>query len=127
MPVLTSRISMYSEPWTKSGSLALMRFMTSSFPLALTMAAPRSAMSIATARQWQWMSPELQEAVQVISHVLPFRTNEYVMEHLIDWSNVPDDPIYRLTFPHRDMLPAKEYEQLRDLVLYKKDDAAIAK
>ncbi|MGZ5200725.1 MAG: lysine 2,3-aminomutase, partial [Telluria sp.] len=65
------------------------------------------------------MSPDLQEAVQVVSHVLPFRTNEYVMEQLIDWNNIPDDPIYRLTFPHRDMLPAAEYEQLRDLVLYK--------
>nr|WP_307728138.1 lysine 2,3-aminomutase [Massilia terrae] len=77
------------------------------------------------ARQWQWLSPDLQEAVQVVSHVLPFRTNEYVMEQLIDWTRVPDDPIYRLTFPHRDMLPAAEYEQLRDLVLYKKDEAAI--
>jgi hypothetical protein len=46
-----------------------------------------------------------------------FRTNEYVMEQLIDWNNIPDDPIYRLTFPHRDMLPRQEYEQLRDLVL----------
>jgi L-lysine 2,3-aminomutase len=72
------------------------------------------------------MPPDLQEAIQVISHVLPFRTNEYVMEQLIDWNNVPDDPIWRLTFPHRDMLPASEYEQLRDLVLYKKDEAAIA-
>jgi KamA family protein len=65
--------------------------------------------------------------VQVVSHVLPFRTNEYVMDQLIDWNNIPDDPIYRLTFPHRDMLPSREYEALRDLVLYKKDDAAIAK
>jgi KamA family protein len=88
---------------------------------------PYTRQTIGLARQWQWMSPDLQEAVQVVSHVLPFRTNEYVMDQLIDWNNVPDDPIYRLTFPHRDMLPAAEYEQLRDLVLYKKDEAAIAK
>jgi hypothetical protein len=37
----------------------------------------------------------LQEAVQVVSHVLPFRTNEYVLDQLIDWNNIPDDPIYR--------------------------------
>ncbi|WP_442920592.1 KamA family radical SAM protein [Massilia sp. S19_KUP03_FR1] len=71
------------------------------------------------------MSPDLQEAVQVVSTVLPFRTNEYVMEQLIDWNNVPDDPIYRLTFPHRDMLPAREYEQLRDLVLGNADSEVI--
>ncbi len=88
---------------------------------------PYTRQSIVTARQWEWLTPELQEAVQVVSHVLPFRTNAYVMEELIDWKRVPDDPIYRLTFPHRDMLPAQEYEQLRELVLYKKDDAAIAR
>ena len=88
---------------------------------------PFTRQSIVSARQWEWLTPELQEAVQVVSHVLPFRTNAYVMDTLIDWSCVPDDPIYRLTFPHRDMLPAAEYEQLRELVLVKKDDAAIAR
>ena len=88
---------------------------------------PYTRQSIANARQWNWMTPDLQEAVQVVSHVLPFRTNEYVMDQLIDWNNVPDDPIYRLVFPHRDMLHAQEYEQLRELVLYKKDAAATAR
>lgn len=88
---------------------------------------PYTRQSISQARQWQWMPAHLQEAVQVVSHVLPFRANEYVMEQLIDWSNIPDDPIYRLVFPHRDMLHADEYEALRDLVLFKKDDAAIAR
>lgn len=88
---------------------------------------PYTRQSIAQARQWQWMSPDLQEAVQVVSHVLPFRTNEYVLDHLIDWNDIPDDPIFRLTFPHRDMLPPAEYAQLRELVLFKKDEAAIAR
>lgn len=88
---------------------------------------PYTRQTIHLARQWQWMTPELQEAVQVVSHVLPFRVNAYVLEELIDWDKVPDDPIYRLTFPHRDMLPSNEYEQLRELVLYKKDETAIAK
>ena len=78
---------------------------------------PYTRQSISQARQWEWLAPELREAVQVVSHVLPFRTNEYVMDHLIDWNKVPDDPIFRLTFPHRDMLPPDEYAQLRDLVL----------
>ncbi|NHZ37676.1 KamA family radical SAM protein [Massilia rubra] len=86
---------------------------------------PYTRQSIAQARQWQFMSPELQEAVQVVARVLPFRTNEYVMDQLIDWSNIPDDPIYRLVFPHRDMLQPQEYARLRELVLFKKDEAAI--
>ena len=39
-----------------------------------------------------------------------------MLEELIDWDNVPDDPIYRLTFPHRDMLREPEYAAIRDLL-----------
>ncbi|WP_028101952.1 KamA family radical SAM protein [Pseudoduganella violaceinigra] len=85
---------------------------------------PYTRQTIRQAPQWERLTPEQQEAVQVISHVLPFRTNQYVLEQLIDWDKIPDDPIYRLVFPHRDMLPAHEYWQLRDLVLVKQDDAA---
>ncbi len=91
---------------------------------ALTKFKPYTRQTIRQAPQWELLTPEQQEAVQVISHVLPFRTNQYVLDQLIDWDNIPDDPIYRLVFPHRDMLPAHEYWQLRDLVLVKQDDAA---
>tara|TARA_B100001105_G_scaffold251748_1_gene242015 strand:+ start:1982 stop:3343 length:1362 start_codon:yes stop_codon:yes gene_type:complete len=77
--------------------------------------------------QWGKMPEDLRESVSVIARVLPFRVNPYVMEELIDWSNVPDDPIYRLTFPHRDMLPADEYEALRDLVLFDRGETKIEK
>lgn len=35
---------------------------------------PYTRQTIYLARQWQWMSAEQQQAVQVIAHVLPFRT-----------------------------------------------------
>ena len=31
--------------------------------------------------------------------ILPMRTNSYVVSQLIDWSAVPDDPMFQLTFP----------------------------
>jgi len=99
-------------------------------PTAATLPAkfkPYTRQTIKQARQWEWLPDDLREAVQVVSHVLPFRTNDYVLNELIDWNNVPDDPIYRLTFPHRDMLPPHEYAQLRELVLVQRDDAAIAR
>jgi len=86
---------------------------------------PYTRQTISQARQWDWLPPEQREAVQVVSHVLPFRTNEYVLDQLIDWNNVPDDPIYRLVFPHRDMLPPEHYVHLRELVLVRQDKAAI--
>ena len=72
--------------------------------------------TIRQAPQWNLLGADLREAVEVVSRVLPFRVNAYVLEELIDWDNVPDDPIYRLTFPHRDMLREPEYAAIRDLL-----------
>ncbi len=47
-------------------------------------------------------------AVRAVATVLPFRTNDYVLESLIDWSAAPADPIYRLVFPQADMLPPED-------------------
>jgi hypothetical protein len=38
------------------------------------------------------------------SAVFPMRANNYVVEDLINWSNVPEDPMFKLTFPQPDML-----------------------
>lgn len=51
------------------------------------------------------LSPEALFDLRVVSSVLPFRINNYVVEELIDWAAVPDDPIFRLTFARRGMLP----------------------
>jgi len=51
-------------------------------------------------------------AVRAVATVLPFRTNDYVLESLIDWSAAPADPIYRLVFPQADMLPREEIAPL---------------
>ncbi|MFQ5891133.1 MAG: lysine 2,3-aminomutase, partial [Gemmatimonadota bacterium] len=55
-------------------------------------------------------------AMRVVAHVFPFRANNYVVDELIDWSRVPDDPIFRLTFPHREMLRPAEFEALATAV-----------
>jgi L-lysine 2,3-aminomutase len=56
----------------------------------------------------------------VASTVLPFKTNEYVMSELIDWSRVPDDPIFQLTFVQREMLAPAHFDRMARLV----DDGA---
>jgi L-lysine 2,3-aminomutase len=62
--------------------------------------------------------PDLAHHVQVVSQVLPFKVSSYVIDELIDWSAAPDDPIYRLTFPHKDMLAVEHFEYIeRALVL----------
>jgi len=65
------------------------------------------------------------QMMKVVSAVLPFRVNNYVVDELIDWNRVPDDPMYRLTFPHRDMLSAADYETMERLVVQGASDDVI--
>tara|TARA_Y100001935_G_scaffold223408_1_gene198780 strand:- start:14864 stop:16288 length:1425 start_codon:yes stop_codon:yes gene_type:complete len=62
--------------------------------------------------QIQGLPSETRFEMLVVSSVLPFRVNEYVVEELIDWSRVPNDPIYQLTFPQREMLSNEMFEEM---------------
>jgi len=76
--------------------------------------------NVQKAAQWHRLSPDLREAIRIVSLVLPFRTNRYVMDHLIDWERVPDDPMYQLTFSQAGMLPSEDFAAIARLV---RDDA----
>ncbi len=56
-------------------------------------------------------------AIEVVGNVLPFKTNNYVIENLIDWNNIPDDPIYTLTFPRKEMLLPHHYSKIEKIIL----------
>jgi KamA family protein len=55
-------------------------------------------------------------AVRAVATVLPFRTNAYVVDELIDWAAAPADPIYRLVFPQADMLPEADVRRMAGLL-----------
>ena len=59
---------------------------------------------------------EFRRSLDMVSRVLPFRTNNYVVDQLIDWTDVPSDPIFQLTFPQPGMLPPKDMMHLRTLL-----------
>ncbi len=63
----------------------------------------------------QYMSQEDIEDVQLAALVFPFKINNYVAS-LIDWPHYKDDPIFRLIFPHKEMLLPKDYERLKKLI-----------
>ena len=54
--------------------------------------------------------------MQAVATVLPFRANNYVVEEPIDWNNIPNDPIFRLTFPHPEMLSPGDLRQMVGLL-----------
>ncbi len=64
-------------------------------------------------------------AMKAVSAVLPFRVNPYVVEELIRWERVPEDPIYQLTFPQRGMLADADFARMRDLVRREAPEAEI--
>jgi KamA family protein len=69
--------------------------------------------NIANQPEWQRISPARREAIRVVSTVLPFRTNRYVLRELIDWDCLPEDPIFQLVFPQSGMLDSAAYEAVR--------------
>ncbi len=50
--------------------------------------------------------------MEVVGNVLPFKANNYVVEKLIDWGNIPNDPMFVLTFPQRGMLKPDHYAKM---------------
>lgn len=62
------------------------------------------------------LPPEELDAIEIVGRVLPFKTNNYVVDELIDWGNVPNDPIFTLTFPRRQMLDKKQYLYVQHLM-----------
>ena len=62
------------------------------------------------------LSPSERLAIRAVGMVLPFRTNSYVLDNLVDWDAAPDDPIFRLVFPQAEMLPATDVGRIAALI-----------
>ena len=84
-------------------------------------------MNFRTIPQIQQMSEETQFQMEVVGNVLPFKTNNYVVEQLIDWDNVPNDPMYVLTFPQKGMLIPEHYEKMASTLRSGADKKEIAR
>ena len=63
------------------------------------------------------MLPEEEQFnIEVVAHVLPFKTNNYVVNELIDWNNYKDDPIYILNFPQKEMLEPDDFNHMAGVI-----------
>jgi len=66
--------------------------------------------------QLQSVSSQIIEAIEIVGSVLPFKTNNYVVDKLIDWNRVPDDPMFKLTFPQKEMLLEDDYAKMKFVI-----------
>lgn len=53
------------------------------------------------------------EAIEVIGNVLPFKTNNYVVDELINWDDLDNDPMFKLTFPQKGMLSDEHFQAMK--------------
>ncbi|MFA5630234.1 MAG: hypothetical protein WC997_01875 [Porticoccaceae bacterium] len=64
-------------------------------------------------------------AMKVVANVLPFRANQYVIDELINWDKVPDDPVFQLVFPQQEMLAPDDFARMADLLRKNAEPAQI--
>jgi len=75
--------------------------------------------------QLRLLDPDELLVMKAVSAVLPFRVNEYVCDELVDWSRVPEDPLYQLTFPQAGMLERNDLYRMMDLIRSGADDRTV--
>jgi KamA family protein len=53
--------------------------------------------------------------IEIVGSVLPFKSNSYVVNELINWDSKEQDPMFTLTFPRKGMLKPEHYERMKKL------------
>jgi len=77
-----------------------------------------------TMPQLSKLGPSSRLAMRAVASVWPFRVSSYVVDSLIDWDQVPDDPMFQLTMPQPGML---EPDDLDDMIHLLRHEAPAAK
>lgn len=71
------------------------------------------------------LSEEEIKNIEVVGNVFPFKVNNYVIDELIDWDDYLSDPIFRLTFPQKEMLVEEDFETMKQALDDKVDKATL--
>lgn len=66
--------------------------------------------------QLQKADEEKKFEIDVLSKVQPFKTNNYVVNELIDWENFENDPIFIMNFPNKHMLSKSQFDILAGML-----------
>ncbi len=66
--------------------------------------------------QMDLLSEDVKFAIEVVGSVLPFKVNNYVIDELINWDKAPDDPIFILTFPIKELLKPYHFNEMADVI-----------
>ncbi|WP_456402156.1 KamA family radical SAM protein [Persephonella sp.] len=64
----------------------------------------------------KFLTEEQKFDIEVVGQVFPFKVNNYVIDELINWEDPLNDPMFRLTFPQKDMLFPDHYSKIANLM-----------
>ncbi|HDS08354.1 MAG TPA: lysine 2,3-aminomutase [Bacteroides sp.] len=78
-------------------------------------------------RAFNKLSPDQVHAIRVVSEVLPFKTNNYVVNELIDWDHFEDDPMFILNFPRKEMLEPEHFSKISWMIEKNTDRSELAR
>lgn len=66
--------------------------------------------------QMEKLTEEQKFNIEVVGTVLPFKTNNYVVDELINWERFENDPFFILNFPQKEMLEEKSFNTIAKLL-----------
>jgi KamA family protein len=75
--------------------------------------------------QLKFLSETAISDMDVVGRVLPFKTNNYVVDELIDWDNYENDPLFAINLPQKKLMDRKHFDLISGLLKSGADDSVI--
>lgn len=67
-------------------------------------------------KELETLDEETIRDMKIVAHVLPFKTNNYVIKNLINWNEIPNDPMFQLTLPQKNMLLPHHFKRMKEAI-----------
>ena len=75
--------------------------------------------------QLKFLSETAISDVDVVGRVLPFKTNNYVVDELINWDNYENDPLFTINFPQKKLIDRQHFDLISGLLASGADNFVI--
>ena len=77
---------------------------------------PFTRKNVATIEQLKRLDDTTVSEMDVVARVLPFKTNNYVVDELIDWDSHENDPMYTINFPRKGLMARQHFNRISGLL-----------
>ncbi len=75
--------------------------------------------------QMKFLSTLQIEAIEIVGRVFPFKIDSLIVDELIDWRNIHNDPMFKITFPQKSMLNEEHYRAMKIILDHRGDAIAM--